>query len=227
MALGASDQYVRIYDRRMLGPGVLPCPMHSMCSVESCHALLQVPVSSADGGLQTRLCRQAREPCCLCRAAAQAGTPTPVHRQALIPSKRHLSVARWESALHPLVTTGMCSQWGPCMRVGPKRHGRVRQHATGVAFGNRGDKVVAAYHADHTYAFDISHGGATEAGGSAAEEGIVAFGACRQPGNNPQNGRARQDHTAAHSNGMRHPSPPRLSNIECGPSEDSLHLSHR
>lgn len=100
------------------------------------------------------------------------------------------------------------------MRAGPKRHGRVRQHTTGVAFGNRGDKVVAAYHADHTYAFDISHGSATEAGSPAAEEGTVAFGACRQPGSGLQNGFARREHAAAHSNGVRHPSPPRLSSIE-------------
>jgi hypothetical protein len=113
--------------------------------------------------------------------------------------------------------------------AGPKRRGRVRQHTTGVAFGNRGDKVVAAYHADHTYAFDISRGAAPEAGSSlaAAEEGAVAFGACRQPqGSGLQNGRARREHAAAHSNGMRHPaSPPRLSSIECGPLRSKLTLA--
>lgn len=32
----------------------------------------------------------------------------------------------------------------------------IRQHTTGVAFGARGDRVVAIYHADHVYAFDIT-----------------------------------------------------------------------
>ena len=32
----------------------------------------------------------------------------------------------------------------------------MRQHTTGVAFGARGDRVVAIYHADHVYAFDIT-----------------------------------------------------------------------
>ena len=32
----------------------------------------------------------------------------------------------------------------------------IRQHTTGVAFGACGDRLVALYHADHVYAFDIS-----------------------------------------------------------------------
>ena len=32
----------------------------------------------------------------------------------------------------------------------------IRQHTTGVAFGARGDRLVAIYHADHVYAFDIT-----------------------------------------------------------------------
>ncbi len=32
----------------------------------------------------------------------------------------------------------------------------MRQHTTGVAFGARGDRVIAMYHADHVYAFDIT-----------------------------------------------------------------------
>ena len=32
----------------------------------------------------------------------------------------------------------------------------MRQHATGVAFGAHGDKLVATYHAEHVYSFDIA-----------------------------------------------------------------------
>ena len=32
----------------------------------------------------------------------------------------------------------------------------IRQHTTGVSFGAHGDRVVAIYHADHVYAFDIT-----------------------------------------------------------------------
>lgn len=40
--------------------------------------------------------------------------------------------------------------------AGDKRRGRPRQHTTGVSFGARGDKVVASYHGDHAYSFDIT-----------------------------------------------------------------------
>jgi hypothetical protein len=40
--------------------------------------------------------------------------------------------------------------------TGDRRRGRVRQHTTGVAFGARGDKVVASYHGDHAYSFDTT-----------------------------------------------------------------------
>lgn len=32
----------------------------------------------------------------------------------------------------------------------------MRQHTTGVSFGARGDRVVASYHGDHAYSFDIT-----------------------------------------------------------------------
>ena len=40
--------------------------------------------------------------------------------------------------------------------AGDKKRGRSRQHITGVSFGARGDKVVASYHGDHAYSFDIT-----------------------------------------------------------------------
>lgn len=41
--------------------------------------------------------------------------------------------------------------------AGDRKRGRSRQHTTGVSFGARGDKVVASYHSDHAYCFDITH----------------------------------------------------------------------
>lgn len=40
--------------------------------------------------------------------------------------------------------------------AGDTKQGRGRQHTTGVSFGARGDKVVASYHSDHAYSFDIT-----------------------------------------------------------------------
>eukprot|EP00877_Chromochloris_zofingiensis_P010684 jgi/Chrzof1/586/Cz01g21100.t1 len=44
-------------------------------------------------------------------------------------------------------------------------HGRMinRAHATYVNFSNRGDKVVATYHGDHAYCFDVTSMGTTQA----------------------------------------------------------------
>ncbi|CAL8472173.1 g11715 [Coccomyxa elongata] len=44
----------------------------------------------------------------------------------------------------------------PHQCLGDKRRGKTRQHTTGVSFGARGDRVVASYHGDHAYSFDIT-----------------------------------------------------------------------
>ncbi|GFR41420.1 hypothetical protein Agub_g2104, partial [Astrephomene gubernaculifera] len=58
------------------------------------------------------------------------------------------------------------------------RHGRA--HSTYVAFSNRGDKVVATYHGDHAYSFDVTSAGSLTATfpqpSSLAPTGAAAFG---------------------------------------------------
>ena len=60
----------------------------------------------------------------------------------------------------------------------------MRQHTTGVAFGARGDRVVAIYHADHVYAFDITGSSASaslkgERFSVPSEQGCSAPARCR------------------------------------------------
>ncbi len=58
----------------------------------------------------------------------------------------------WAREVASLMTLNLCGLG----MVGDKRRGRTRQHTTGVSFGARGDRVVASYHGDHAYSFDIT-----------------------------------------------------------------------
>ena len=50
-----------------------------------------------------------------------------------------------------VVMTGVCNA---VAAVNTRRN--TRSNTTYVAFGARGDKVIASYHADHAYSFDIT-----------------------------------------------------------------------
>ena len=60
-----------------------------------------------------------------------------------------------------------------------------RMHATYLAFGNRGDKIVGTYHADHAFAFDISGAAATSSestpSGGPAVDLFAGAAACATP----------------------------------------------
>ncbi|KAL4428996.1 hypothetical protein ABPG77_006035 [Micractinium sp. CCAP 211/92] len=62
---------------------------------------------------------------------------------------------------------------------GGGRHSRM--HATYVAFGNRGDKVIATYHGDHAYSFDTTGAAAP----AAAPAGTTAAAQQRAGGSAP------------------------------------------
>ena len=83
-----------------------------------------------------------------------------------------------------------------------KRRGQGRQHTTGLAFGNRGDKLVATYHADHAYSFDTTRGVChTDPSDAAGPNRALAYALCsrqQQPSSTPQNGcQARRRDAAA------------------------------
>lgn len=54
------------------------------------------------------------------------------------------------------------------------KSGVSRAHSTYVSFGNRGDRLVATYHGDHAYAFDVFGAAAPPTASFAAPAGSTS-----------------------------------------------------
>jgi hypothetical protein len=67
----------------------------------------------------------------------------------------------------------------------------MRQHTTGVAFGVHGNKLVATYHAEHVYSFDIAGSSA-----DASQKGQVYPFTQRLPRPKPATGLIESQHTS-------------------------------
>jgi hypothetical protein len=98
LALGSSDQYVRIYDRRKTGLGPALPPAHAFWSVESCHA----PVTDAD--MVFAICSAGRSQSWAAHAdpLLKLAPPHLCIGKPCSPLKRVLEKGCWESAVQGL-----------------------------------------------------------------------------------------------------------------------------
>ena len=76
----------------------------------------------------------------------------------MLPERPHfIFVLRQRQMSAQSITSGPCKLAEAVFGAPADQQGRrPRKSITCVNFGNRGDKLVASYHADHAYAFDIS-----------------------------------------------------------------------
>lgn len=154
MAVAAGDCYVRLYDRRMLSlaqPGAAPpqpllalAPPHLATGVFN-----SVSQLSSGPGVLFAVCFGIELHCVRCRRLSPAN-----HLLSGSVATRTLC---WQAiADRGLSAVPILPHVVAFVHAGSAPRRTSVPHGTYVQFGSRGDTVIATYHGDHAYSFDVT-----------------------------------------------------------------------